>query len=255
MAEMIEKPKIFAVISWGCCATRWLARVLNLHPEIFCLHNFASIMSNFIDPLKNIDRLSYFESIEFYARDNYKLAGDVHGISRDLVPKLKVIYSGRIKFAVLTREPISRLKSHISLYETYSYQGWGNVEYIDEIITSRNLHYINRQDIKQRLFVHAVNMLNTITEEKEISPIFKMEDITSSTNALENLIQYLSGGSIFLSKELIEQMIHFDRVNHRSREKPHREFHDWQIDVIKKVVKPEMWDSYEELGYKKPDFI
>src|SRR5436305_15337620 len=32
-------PDLFAVISWGCSATTWVAPTLNSHPDVFCLHN------------------------------------------------------------------------------------------------------------------------------------------------------------------------------------------------------------------------
>ena len=30
--------RLFAVVSWGAAATMWLAKTLNAHPEMLCLH-------------------------------------------------------------------------------------------------------------------------------------------------------------------------------------------------------------------------
>ena len=36
---------------------------------------------------------------------------------------------------------------------------------------------------------------------------------------------------------------------------PRREFDDWQIEVIRRVVDPRAWEVYESLGYARPEFV
>jgi hypothetical protein len=50
-----SSPQQFAVVSWGCAATSWLARVLNGHPDIYCVHaanRVWEVLGNFecLDP-------------------------------------------------------------------------------------------------------------------------------------------------------------------------------------------------------------
>ena len=74
--------QLFAVISWGCAATLWLHKVLNTHPEIFCLHalNNELFSTSTTKSEKKIDGLEYFQVIAKLAH-GYKAIGDIYGVT------------------------------------------------------------------------------------------------------------------------------------------------------------------------------
>jgi len=66
----------------------------------------------------------------------------------------------------VVRDPIPRLHSQIALFESFNYdkKSWGDLRYLDEIcrdagIISEDISYT------ERLFIHGVNMLNSILDE------------------------------------------------------------------------------------------
>jgi hypothetical protein len=54
---MTRHSQLFAVVSWGCAATKWLAKVLNSHPEILCFHAGNGAVATFHSSMNS---LQYF---------------------------------------------------------------------------------------------------------------------------------------------------------------------------------------------------
>ena len=249
----IPAPQLFAIISWGCAATTWLYKVLNAHPEIFCLHALNNIWfsTNRIELEKRIDGIKYFQVISKLAHV-YKAVGDIHGLSRHHVPELRRVLGDKFNAVVVVREPLPRLKSQVSFFhERQKYNFW-NIDYIDDVIKNKGVTLPN-DDYEHKLFVHGVNMLNAITQEENVGKIFRSEDLTTNPSILGELIEEISRGKVTTENELLSKMIKIDRINrHATKE---FEFDDWQIDVIKKVVDEKAWKLYLGLGYDKPNFL
>ena len=97
--------RLFSVISWGCAATHWLARALNSHSEIFCVHagNFS---------LHQYGRAPYLDGPEYLRvigelGTSYAAAGDVHGVDiRSNTGLCVTPFGDRFGCAVVVREPI-----------------------------------------------------------------------------------------------------------------------------------------------------
>jgi len=75
-------PQLFVVVSWGCAATRWLATILNNHPEIFCVHALREYW-----PGIGREDVSYLYTLASHGAV-YKAVGDVHGITGANIPWL-----------------------------------------------------------------------------------------------------------------------------------------------------------------------
>lgn len=241
----------FAAISWGCAATKWLALVLNAHPDIFCVHA-ANVHWSAMDVTCPLDGLEYLRIIAAMGA-GYPVVGDVHGIARHHVPRLRKLLKKQFNACVLIREPMARLKSQLALFQKYQqFQAW-DVAYVDALLKTYRIT-LPARDYESRLFVHGVNMLNAIEEERQVGKVYRSEDFTSNTGVLGELIDDLTCGTIRPEQSWLLDMVEKRRINCHVGSRPVR-FQDWQMDVIKKLVREEAWDNYMSLGYAKPPFI
>ena len=240
--------QMFAVISWGCAATTWLARALNGHPDIFCVHAANTEWSVFGGAPK-VDGVRY---IRLVGRMGYGhiAGGDVHGVSRDQIPLLREEFGCRFESAVVVRDPIPRLQCQYSLFRNRKLNVWGDPTYVDGIAVRAGLDPASLT-ADERLMIHGANMLNSIVPEREMSTVFKSEDLTSNAKALADFVSHITRGKVDARIDWAQQTISLPRL--RSRADPAEdELTDWQWTVIRHCVLPEAWDAYEELGYQRP---
>ncbi len=245
--------QFFAVISWGAAATYWLSKILNVHPEIFCLHamNLAITFDKERRIFPRNDSLEYLYLIARTA-NVYNAIGDVHGMSQYDIPEIRQLLGDRFNAAVVVRDPLPRLKSTISHFQLDSEYKLYNVDYIDDIIKNRNL-VLPHNDYAEKLFVHGVNMLNAVIEEANVGKIYRSEDLTTNGSILSEFIEEITRGAIKTESELLDTMLKIGRVNvHVKKE---IQFDDWQIDIIKSVVSDKAWELYANVGYDKPSFL
>ena len=240
--------QMFAVISWGCAATTWLARALNGHPDIFCVHAANTDWSVF-GGAPRVDGVRY---IRLVGRMGYGhiAGGDVHGVSRDQIPLLREEFGCRFESAVVVRDPIQRLQSQYSLYRNRTLNVWGDLKYVDNIAIQAGLDPASLTE-DERLMIHGVNMLNSIVAERKAGAIFKSEDLTSNAKALADFVTHITRGKVDAEIDWARQAISLPRL--RSRVNPtENEFTDWQWNVLRHCVLAEAWEAYEELGYIRP---
>jgi hypothetical protein len=237
--------QVFSVVSWGCAATAWLAKVLNSHPDIYCVHAANTCWQT----LGNIERLDGTAYLRIVASmgSNHVASGDVHGVSRHLIAGLRQSLGRRFNAAVVVREPISRLRSQLGLFAMYQkFQLW-RIDYLEEVISAARIT-LPDDTYACRLFVHGVNMLNAIVDEQEVGRVYRAEDLTRRTDILGDFVEEITLGSVAPTAAWLRSSIDIPPVNRHAR--PVREpFRDWQIDVIHKVVNPRSWEKYAELGY------
>jgi hypothetical protein len=246
---LLEKSynQLFAVVSWGCAATRWLAKVLNSHPEILCLHNGVGAVASFHS---SMDSLQYFRALSLLGW-GYTAVGDVHGLPRMDISKLKEAFGDRFNAVIVVREPVARLRSQMALHKEFqALDGW-DLSHVQTLIESKNI-VANSEE--SRMFVHAANMLNAVTEEISQGTIYKAEDLTTKPDTLTALIAEISGRQIGTNREWLDTCLGLRKVN--AHVKPEAwALTAWQTDVVRAVVLPESWNIYEELGYVTPPFV
>ncbi len=245
-------PQLFAVISWGCAATRWLATVLNRHPDIYSVH----AANHHWHVLGNCERLDGVPYLRVIGCQGYThiAAGEVHGVSRHLVPECRRSFGDKFNAAVVVREPIARLHSQLALFEDRKgIRAW-NVDYLDPIL-SRTGIAVAPEDYESRLFVHAANMLNAILDERDVGKIYRAEDLTSNGQILGEFVQEITRGKISPASDWLTSTMETGKVNVHAGQRPRRELDDWQLDVIRKVVDLRAWEIYESLGYARPEFV
>jgi len=247
-------PGVFAVISWGCTATRWLTETLCTHPRIFCVHSFRYIQGPFFPQEAQLADLDSLNLIQYLAR-GYAVAGDVHGIDIGSVPQLQDYFGERFRAAAVIREPVQRLLSQISLFErqNYSDRVWNDVDRVRDLPGFRRVaqYYPDRQ---KRFFMYAADKLNSILREQQYCPVFRMEDLTTSPEALCQLVRWLAGGRFAVDSTWAREMVARPAVNrHRHGAFQPTLSEPWQFEVLDALVRPEAREAYRQHGYAMPD--
>lgn len=244
-------PQLFCVVSWGCAATAWLARVLNRHPDIYCVH--AANLAWHV--LGNADKQDGVEYLRIIGQQGHAhvAAGEVHGVSRNLVTECRHALGEKFNAVVVVRDPVSRLHSQLALYQDFEgLQAW-NIDHVEAILTSVGLA-VAASDYESRFFVHAANMLNAILDESGVGRIYRSEDLTSSRETLGEFVQEITRGKVSPDSDWLQSALQTKPVNVHAGRRPRRELTDWQMDVVRRVVDQRAWETYESLGYAPPDF-
>ena len=183
-------PFLFSVVSWGCAATDWLARVLNSHPDILCLHDAKLGWSRFTCAPK-VNGWSYLRALAMIGR-NYPVCGDVHAISPEEVPELRGKLGDRFSCSIVVRDPLPRLHSMLELFNSGTAKTSWNIDNVQQLI-DRGVR-LPTDDIDNRLFLFGVNMLNSILEERLVAPIWRCEDLTTDSAILASFVKELTRG-------------------------------------------------------------
>jgi hypothetical protein len=242
--------QLFAVISWGCAATTWIARALNSHPDIFCVHalNVALERVSGGPRLDGVDYLRILDPQSFA----HPAAGDVHGVSPATLPALREEFGDRFRSVVVVRDPLPRLGSLLSFFDRVGRVEAWDLTHSDSLVEEKAIELPDR-DYATRFFVHAANMLNAVVGEVAAGPIYRAEDITSSRAALAAFVTDVTGGAVRPTRGWITKTRRGARVNVNPRQDAG--LADWQRDVVTQIVQPEAWTLYRALGYELPDWI
>ena len=239
-------PQLFAVVSWGCAATAWISTILNRHPDIYCVH----AANHFWHVLADCDRLDGVPYMRLIGAQGHShvAAGEVHGVSRHLIPELRRSFAGAFNAAVVVREPMPRLHSQLAHFEEFAETRAWDVSYVDEVMARTGVT-LPAHNYRNRFFVHAVNMLNAVLEESDAGKIYRSEDLTQNADVLGDFIEEITRGKVSPDSAWLASAVQTRRVNEHTRQRPRPPFEDWQVDVIRRVVDPRSWEIYETLGY------
>jgi hypothetical protein len=212
--QAMEK-KYFVVQSYGRTATQWLTDVLNSDPDVFCTHaNDISylfetpvrqtfIHSHSIAPLlrligneKHLLTMGLFTDCPF--------VGNVHGMDAVHLSLHSTRLGRDIAYAIITRHPVERIESYVARW-IYECEQPG-AEFIRDNYLSGSARILSGNpellvgmdlsNLRHRLFVSAVHHAhaNDAYELGSHLPVFRMEDITSSTGSLKELCRHLFMG-------------------------------------------------------------
>lgn len=243
-------PQLFAVVSWGRAATRWIAKVLDSHPDIYCVHagNWGKVLDG-----ERLDGAPYLRIIANEG-SSHLAAGDVHGVSRHHIPEMRRSFGKKFNAAVVVREPIARLRSTFAFFEEVQTPETWNIRYVDGLISSGRVA-VPADTFRCKFFVHASNLLNAILPEREVGRIFRSEDLTRSKQALGEFVKEITRGKVSPTAGWLDSALEIERINEDALQREHGQLSDWQIEVVLKVVEPRAWEMYQSLGYPPPRFV
>lgn len=237
---------VFAIVSWGCAATAWVARALNSHTDILCLH-----ASNHVWPrgraaaaLDGVDYLAVLANLGAW----YGAVGDIHGISREAVPAARAALGDGFSCAVLVRDPWARYRSQIALFERCNYEGWGALDYVRDVAA---VHGDNPDTLSrvERHLIHAASCLNAIVAEAKLGPVFRCEDVTRDTRALCRLARTVTAERFSIDERWAERALAIEQVNTHVRGNGPPGHDERAQQILTRYVTPEAWDIYRRLGY------
>lgn len=244
---------LFAISSWGCSATLWTSSVLNSHPDICCMHESNVILKSFgYSSAARLEGLDYMRALISFSGGRTLAVGDVRGFEHHHIKTFKGLFGDLFRCAVLVREPLARIKSQMQLFHKFKDiqdQTW-DVSYLSTVIDNDLL--TSAQNMEDKLFIHACNMLNTIISEQEIGKIFRVEDITKNPKALGELVRTVTGGKVPIKSGWLKSSVEKPKINIHNEKKQDEPFNKWQVHVLQKVVKPEAIEAYIKLGYHWP---
>jgi hypothetical protein len=239
----------FAVVSWGCAATAWLAKTLNSHPDLFCVHALRAYWV-IGEQAASLDDVTYLHVIASQGHA-HKAAGDVHGIDRASIPALRQAFGPRFNAVVVVRAPEPRLYSQLALFAKYqAHQSW-DTSFARRLIATHRLR-LPAGTYEEELFVHGVNMLNAIVEEQAVGTIYRCEDLTSQAETLGRCIEEVTRGVVCPTRDWLRGAVRSDKINPHRRETQPPTLTEWQLEIIHKIVTPLAWDYYVRLGYTLP---
>ena len=243
---------VFAVVSWGCAATQWLARILNSHPNIYCVPA-ANYFRSHIGGTPYLDGVEYLRVLGTQA-SAFAAAGDVHGVSAEAVLKLRGAFGNRFGCAVVVREPIARLRSQFALFDRFAgFRSW-NVDYVARYADLGTILPVDTYE--NRLALHGIASLNRIETESALATIWRSEDLTTKGAKLSAFIDEITRGTVRADESWADAAIALPPVpSPPSRGSPHPQIEDWHIDAIRRIVTPQAWDLYSALGYDRSDFL
>jgi hypothetical protein len=252
MADYQEPKCVFAVVTWGAAASNWLALALNSHPKIYCSHALNGEWATATGQPR-IDGLEFINAL-YYCFREYPACGDVHGLSRDTIPKIRSALGGRFGCAVIVREPVARLRSALSLaLRQASTKAWGPLDYVLEFVNKGCP--LPEDTYENRLTIHNINMLNSVIEESPLASVWRQEDITSNARKLRDFTTQLTNGVVQPSLKWAREAIAIPPTSSHTAKATPPPFSDWETEAIRRVVKPQAWQIYADLGYSLPTFL
>jgi hypothetical protein len=241
----------FAVVSWGCAATQWLATILNSHPEMFCVHAFRSYWS-MLGQTASLDDVTYMQVLASHGYA-YKAAGDVHGIARASIPALRQAFGARFQAVVVVRHPEPRLYSQLALFARHKTLKPWDTSFARQLIARYGLR-LPTGTYEEELFVHGVNMLNAIVEEQAVGTIYRCEDLTANAEILGRCIAEVTGGVVRPTQDWLRCAVQRGPLNRHRRTRQTPTLAAWQREILHQIVMPQAWEAYTHLGYTLPSW-
>ena len=254
----------FLGFCWGAAGTTWLARLLNSHEDILCLH--APILPRY-------DHFRFAESSEivdlvFNGEDfgaAYPVVGFTHGIASEWQSLLTEKYGDQLRCFAVTRHPIKRIQSTLDLNirqkdVRLADPTWRQA-YADtyqELTQSSGRQFPD--DFESLAFYKACKMVNSIIwERQQAFPLYRFEDLVSNEESVKNLVAHVSRGTCQLAAAVVRKMQ--DTVV-RARAAPglsvvetYRAWRTEHRDAYHHLVAPPALRLYQQLGYELPDVV
>lgn len=237
-------PRLFAVVSWGATATHWLFRVLNAHPKIFCFHHLLSSIN--MTKRLEMNPIEYMTTIA-HSGAGFQLAGDVHGIELEWLPKMHARWPDRFRAAIMVRNPVQRVRSAYALWDNKLGVNSG----VDILKPDCSQEKGEEADAKEReLFTHFMTLINRISEERKYGHIYLMEKLTTDLEELNLLLGHLTEGELKFESD--DDLFEHGPGHMKKKDSPEEAFTslpEWQREMFVQLLTPKARWSYEDLGY------
>ncbi len=186
---------VFVVVSWGRTGTVWLAKLLNAHPQVFCLHHLPASMQSVLGPAAVPSEVDYLRLVVDQAGAHYRLVGDCHGVRVQRIHLLQDAFGDRLRVCSVTRHPVPRLESYLLYAQQIGVASYG----IDYVRVSAGIpeHLRALAEGEERMFfAYLMGLVNLIELEVEAGPVFPIERLSTNLREVNRLLAHLSDGEL-----------------------------------------------------------
>lgn len=283
-----NKDAYFLITSHGQTATRWLATVLNTHPEIFCTHGYSyppqapdahDLTHDEKTKIAEISaarfwKLSIHDFIyELKSSTSKKYIGNVHAymygyLMDSLKPWNLFNIQESLKIMNMVRHPVTRIESAFKCWSAGQTET-STSSFVDNDFYNRCTHitdYLSQKhnisyNVTERFFTVALLQAEDIAKDvlrAKNDDIFQVafEDITTKTDTLVKIIQTISNGDLTLTTEQARSMLStqaLNKHNNNGRSSPAAQYEawqPWQQDAFKFICEAHnLPELYSGFGY------
>jgi hypothetical protein len=256
---------LFIGYCWGSAGTAWLAKLLNAHPDILCLH--APILPRFNhfaleDSLELIRALFHEKSFGRF----YSFVGLTHGVPLEWHSHL-VSHFEQVRGFITIRHPIPRIQStfNYNMLRGVAEKKQVNAEWVSALMRyHEKLETISGKtfpkDYEALSFYHGCGMINAIVGEVASGlPIYKYEELTTDYRTTQHLLKFISDDRLGMDQSLLERIQHTPintrtgRIENRSPRSVYESWNEFQREAYHWLLAEETIELYRKAGY--PDLM
>jgi len=251
----------FVGYCWGAAGSAWLARVLNAHEDVLCLH--SPIVPRF-DHYKIEDSCAFLKTIFRGGAMGavYPVAGVTHGVPIEWQGTLAEKLGIPLREFVLVRDPVPRVRSVARLRQQHwrekpNEPRWRKAYRETRERLERATGRRFAADPDASAFQYACHQLNSIVAERKTGvPIFRLEDLVAGEEGLQRLLAHASAGRCSFDAPRLARLQALRLNTHAERPQTSEEIWDgWSEEeraAFRTLLTPESRKAYEELGYAVP---
>lgn len=262
LRSSVSAPAYFIGYCWGGAGSRWLARLLNSHRDILCLH--SPQLPRF-DESSSEDELEVIRHFFDAGRHGHPVIGFTHGISLDWKDEIEAEFRAWLRCFVIVRHPIKRIRSVVALCRRHQAELGENWEQqtvaawqpIAEEFVETGAGAVPT-DFRFLSHLYACKMVTAIREElKSNYPIFRIEDLGAEVSEVRRLLGHISAELEPMPEETLAYMQSLTVGSHAGSAKSATEiWHSWAEDfkdAFRRMVPNEILSEYQRLGYVFPE--
>jgi hypothetical protein len=252
---------LFIGYCWGSAGTAWLAKLLNAHPDILCLHGPQFPRFNHFvleDSLEFIRALFHENSVG----ECYSFVGLTHGVPLERHSHLAHHFA-QMRGFITIRNPIPRIQStfRVNMHPRNADKKRFNSAWISALMLyHEKLETISGKtfpsDYEALSFYHGCGMINEIASEVASGlPIYKYEELTTDYRIVQHLLRFISNDQLNMDQALIERMqqtpigTRTGSIEKRSARSIHDSWNDVQREAYRWLMTDESITLYEQAGY------
>ena len=261
---MSDERIFFNCFCYGAAATTWLARMLNSHEDVLCLHtpDYPGADHSTDEHMFAMARFA-FDSTAIGGHP-YKCVGFTHGLPYTSCARLRQMFGQQaFRGFVMIRNPVVRARSimalrmqQVSIHKMF--QPAESLERFYNLLLEKSGRAGFATDYESLCFYEVCGqLLAAITKEEALGvPVFTMEALTGDPAEVNRLFAYVSDGRCLLDEAAIARVQQRPVGNHARKTMGPKEIFgswskDWQ-DAFMALVGPEERALYRKHGYELP---
>jgi hypothetical protein len=261
-----DETNVFYTNSWGHCGDHWLAKVLNLHPEIFALNAYEGVRAKYIkthDRGSRPDVLAYTAFLEDMGTD-FGVIGDCHGYKAHEMGPVQKKYGERVPILNLVRHPHVWLEYFVRHRMNNMRMPWDYLDPVEfewkivkhDLFANKGLKPYTRDDKEIWMHYQGCYTLSGVTYDTPFNiRTCRIEDLTGSRGALAGAVDFLTRGRYSFDAALLDEAMRQSGRVFKGEETVsdpaavYAGWPDWKREAFAALVGGETLEFFQDLGY------